>query len=98
MGGEPQLTYLTWDQNGMNLLRADGDLDGTPRSYVHGYTAVDGIGSMVAADDDNYDYYPVYDHRGAVSDWLDADGNVSSSRVVPVTGIMRRSSRSTAPA
>ena len=38
--------------------------------YTHGYTPIDGIGSMVAANRTasgaTYYQYPVYDHRGTV--------------------------------
>jgi len=72
------LSYFTWDQNGMNLL-CERDASGSVTAYyTHGYTPVDGIGSLVAAKRNeagaSYYQYPVYDHRGSVVRLLDENG------------------------
>ena len=71
-------SYFTWDQNGMNLL-SERDASGSVTAYyTHGYTPVDGIGSLVAAKHNeagaSYYKYPVYDHRGSVVRILDENG------------------------
>jgi YD repeat-containing protein len=73
------LRYFTWDSNGMNLL-CERDAAGSVTAYYsHGYTPIDGIGSMVAAKQNAYSasyyQYPVYDHRGTVVRLVDQDGN-----------------------
>ena len=64
------LSYFTWDANGMNLLQERDASGGVTAGYTHGYTPIDGIGSMVAASRTasgaTYYQYPVYDHRGTV--------------------------------
>ncbi len=72
------VSYFTWDANGMNLL-AERDASGSVTAYyTHGYTPVDGIGSLVAAKRNeagaSYYQYPVYDHRGSVVRLLDENG------------------------
>jgi len=72
------LSYFTWDQNGMNLL-CERDASGSVTAYyTHGYSDVDGIGSLVGAKRNeagaSYYQYPVYDHRGSVVRLLDENG------------------------
>ena len=74
------LRYFTWDQGGLNLLE-ERDISGTVTAeYTHGYSAVNGVGSMVTAhktvDGANYYQYPAYDHRGTVYKLTDESGNV----------------------
>jgi RHS repeat-associated protein len=76
------LRYFTWDSNGMNLL-AERDSSGTVTAeYAHGYTPINGIGSLVAAKQNaysaNYYQYPVYDHRGTVVRLVDETGTTSA--------------------
>jgi len=72
------LSYFTWDQNGMNLLAERDSAGAVTTYYTHGYTPVDGIGSMVAAKGNlystSYYHYPVYDHRGTVVRLVDQNG------------------------
>jgi len=72
------LSYFTWDQNGMNLLAERDSAGAVIAYYTHGYTPVDGIGSMVAAKGNlystSYYHYPVYDHRGTVVRLVDQNG------------------------
>jgi RHS repeat-associated protein len=76
------LSYFTWDANGMNLLAERDSTGSVTAYYTHGYTPVDGIGSMVAAKKNAYSatyyQYPVYDHRGTVVRLLDGNGGVSA--------------------
>jgi len=76
------LRYFTWDQNGMNLLCERDNAGSMIAYYTHGYTPVDGIGSMVAAKQNRfsatYYQYPVYDHRGTVVRLLNDNGAVSA--------------------
>ena len=74
------LRYFTWDSNGTDLL-AERNLEGeVVANYTHGYTPIDGIGSMVAAEKTvgtvTYYQYPIYDHRGTVMRIVDEDGEV----------------------
>jgi len=75
------LSYFTWDTNGMNLLQERDASGGVTAGYTHGYTPIDGIGSMVAANRTasgaTYYQYPVYDHRGTVVRLTDADGEAA---------------------
>ena len=74
------LRYFTWDSNGTDLLaerNAEGEV---VANYTHGYTPIDGIGSIVAAEKTvgsvTYYQYPIYDHRGTVMRIVDEDGEV----------------------
>ncbi len=72
------LAYFTWDSNGLNLL-AEKDASGnTTAQYTHGYTPIQGIGSLVEAkkevDSCTYYQYPIYDHRGTVVKLVDENG------------------------
>lgn len=77
------LTYLTWDTNGMNLLAERDYYGNLTAQYSHGYTPIDGIGSMAAAEkirgDVTYYQYPVYDHRGSVAKLVDQNGSLVAS-------------------
>jgi RHS repeat-associated protein len=77
------LSYFTWDQNGMNLLTERDTAGSVTAEYGHGYTPIDGIGSMAAARKDvsgaTYYQYPVYDHRGTVMRLVDGTGTVTAS-------------------
>ncbi len=68
------LAYFTWDSNGLNLL-AEKDASGnTTAQYTHGYTPIQGIGSLVEAkkEIDSCTYqYPIYDNRGTVVKLVD---------------------------
>jgi hypothetical protein len=72
------LSYFSWDRNGMNLLCERDSTSGTIAYYTHGYSVVDGIGSLVAAKRAeagvSYYQYPVYDHRGTVMCLVDESG------------------------
>jgi hypothetical protein len=72
------LSYFTWDQNGMNLLAERDASGGTIAYYTHGYSVVNGIGTLVAAKREeagaSYYQYPVYDHRGTVMRLVDENG------------------------
>ena len=62
---ETGTSYFTWDKNGLNIL-CERDAEGNViAEYTHGYTPIDGIGSMVAArkeqDGATYYQYPIYD-------------------------------------
>jgi len=82
------LAYFTWDQNGMNLLTEFDAYGNTIAEYTHGYTPIDGIGSMVAAKRTDYTdpmfpvtyyQYPVYDGiHGDVHRMVDENGNVTA--------------------
>ena len=55
---------------------AEHDNTGTiTAKYTHGYTQVDGIGSMISATKEvggaTYYQYPIYDHRGTVVKLVD---------------------------
>ena len=74
------LRYFTWDSNGTDLLterNAEGEV---VANYTHGYTPIDGIGSMVAAEKTagtlTYYQYPIYDHRGTVMRIVDEDAQI----------------------
>ena len=72
------LRYFTWDSNGMNLLCERDASDTVTAYYTHGYTPINGIGSLVAAKQEeagaSYYQYPVYDHRGSVVRLVDENG------------------------
>jgi len=77
------LTYFVWDKGGLNLL-AEKDASGNVTAeYIHGYSPVTGIGSLVAAkktvDGTAYYQYPQYDHRGTVVGLTDKTGAVIAS-------------------
>jgi RHS repeat-associated protein len=73
------LSYFTWDQNGMNLLAERDASGGTIAYYTHGYTPIDGIGSLAAAKREeagtSYYQYPIYDAiKGNVVRLVDENG------------------------
>ena len=74
------LSYFTWDSNGLNLLAEQDSTGATTAKYTHGYTPIDGIGSMVGAVKSEaggtYYQYPIYDHRGTVVRLVDANGDI----------------------
>ncbi len=76
------LRYFTWDGNGMNLLCERDESGDVTAEYTHGWTPVDGIGSMVAAvktdGGGTYYQYPIYDHRGTVVRLVDEAGAVTA--------------------
>jgi RHS repeat-associated protein len=75
------LSYFTWDQNGMNLLCEKTAAGTVTAKYAHGYTPIDGIGSLVEAQkttDGTVWQYPICDHRGTVVKMLDEDGDAVS--------------------
>jgi len=77
------LTYFVWDKGGLNLL-AEKDASGNVTAeYIHGYSPVTGIGSLVAAKktvgETTYYQYPQYDHRGSVVGLTDKTGAVIAS-------------------
>jgi len=77
------LTYFVWDKGGLNLL-AEKDASGNVTAeYIHGYSPVTGIGSLVAAKktvgETAYYQYPQYDHRGTVVGLTDKTGAVIAS-------------------
>ena len=99
------LRYFTWDTNGMNLL-AERDASGDVIAYyTHGYSVVDGVGTMIAAKRNeagtSYYQYPIYDMTGDVVRLVDqtgaptayyeydAWGNVLREDVVDGTGTNR---------
>ena len=79
------LHYLTWDQNGMNLLLEKDDEGFETAEYTHGYTPIDGIGSLVEAKKTVWDeshtmgvtyyQYPGYSTGGRVHAITDENGN-----------------------
>jgi len=74
------LTYFSWDQNGMNLLSERDAQGNITAEYTHGYTAIDGNGSMAAAKKEvngsTYYQYPVYDPiKKSVHGIVDGNGN-----------------------
>jgi hypothetical protein len=72
------IRYFTWDTGGMNLLCERDASASTTAYYTHGYTPIDGIGSLVASKQQeagaSYYQYPIYDHRGSVVRVVDEDG------------------------
>ncbi|NUM37151.1 MAG: hypothetical protein HUU50_21620, partial [Candidatus Brocadiae bacterium] len=70
--------YFTWDSNGLNLLAEEDSEGNITAQYVHGYTPIQGIGSLVAAKKEvegcTYYQYPIYDHRGTVVKLVDENG------------------------
>jgi len=72
-----------WDKGGLNLL-AEKDASGNVTAeYIHGYSPVNGIGTLVAAKktvgETTYYQYPQYDHRGTVVGLTDKTGAVIAS-------------------
>jgi RHS repeat-associated protein len=77
------LRYFTWDRNGTNLL-CERDAGGNlTAEYAHGYTPIDGIGSMTAARKPvgatTYYQYPIYDNRGTVMRLVDGAGQITAT-------------------
>jgi RHS repeat-associated protein len=71
------MSYFTWDANGVNLLSECDESGTVTAKYTHGYTPIEGIGSLVQAElidsGTSYYQYPVYDHRGSVAKLVDED-------------------------
>jgi YD repeat-containing protein len=65
-------TYFRHD--GINLLEIDDG--GTLTKLVHGYTEIDGIGSVIEVDVDGTLYYFHQDHRGTLRQVTNASGTV----------------------
>ncbi len=77
------VTYFVWDKGGLNLLAEKDSSGNVTAEYIHGYSPVSGIGTLVAAKkmigETAYYQYPQYDHRGSVVGLTDKAGNVIAS-------------------
>ena len=74
------LAYFTWGACGCKLLVERDSRGSVTACYSHGYSPVNGVGTMTAARKDvgrdTYYQYPAYDHRGTVYKLTDENGSV----------------------
>ena len=74
------LIYFSYGGCGLRTFVERDAAGAVTSEYVHGYSPVNGIGTMVAArkvaGGVNYYQYPVYDHRGTVVRLVDENANV----------------------
>jgi YD repeat-containing protein len=89
------LAYFTWDRNGMNLLVEKDAYGNTIAEYTHGYTPVDGIGSIVERKltvpgqwpPVTYYRYDQGDGRGTPFRIVDQNGNLVGIFEYDATGV-----------
>ena len=76
------LSYFRWDHNGVNLVSERTAAGTLTADYAHGYTRINGIGSLAAARKLNGGatyQYPVYDHRGSVARLVDENESTTAT-------------------